>query len=67
MEQEIKSLTLRSFRCDWCKNKHIAKVTVHNKVWYLCKVHLLKYKERFNLSDEEIKKIIERHEKSKYH
>ncbi len=58
METEIEYIKIRSPHCDWCDKKHIAKVTVHNKFWYLCMEHLLKYQERFNISDEQIKHIL---------
>lgn len=49
----------RSFKCDWCDKPHMAKVTVNCRSWYLCEKHLLTYQERFCITDEQIKTLME--------
>lgn len=42
--------------CDYCPNIAEFRLIIHNKFWSLCLECVLKNKERFSLSDDQIKK-----------
>lgn len=49
--------------CDYCNNISTMRIRIHNHIWDLCLQCLIKNKDRFDITDKQITKLVNEYRK----